>query len=515
MDFSPGAHPNLLSSVDNGIGGRTRMRYSSSVSEMVEDAADGRPWSQTIPFPVPVVTSMEIDDGQRTYRSELAYRDGYYDPEEKEFRGFAEVMKTDLGDETIPDLVTSHLFDTGSSVEALKGKLLARETRNSDDKVFFRERHVWGTKTLAGGGTSGDPRDVTYAFQSAKRLDVHEGGETPISASWDFEYDDFGNPTRVFEHGRLDSGWEDERVTETTYSSSYPDGLDAWILDRVVQRTTVAPDGNRVAAERRYYDGNVALGAIAAGNPTRVERWIDGPRWLDSERKDYDAFGNVTAIYDGEFRRRYEGHFREVHYDTDFTTYPVREVIHTGSAVAPRLEMRATYDNGLGTVTSHTDFNGNLTTYLYDPFARLIGIVKPGDSVDKPTEAYEYVLNFDAGDGSRVNWVETRRREQAGGGTVDSRLFYDGPRPKGHDARGGRDSGKGHRHRCGAIQRAGIAVAPVPALLRDWHSRLQGAGASFRIRGTPVRCAWAPNQDYAAGHVVQHHRIPTVLEARA
>ena len=426
VDFSPGVQPNLLNSIDNGIGGRTRIRYSSSVSEMVGDAAAGRPWSQTIPFPVPVVSGMVVDDGLNSYRTEYAYRDGYYDPAEKEFRGFAEVTQTDRGDETIPDLATSHIFDTGSRVEALKGKLLSRETRGPDDKVFFRERHVWGTKTLAGGSSTRDPRTVTYAFRSAKRLDVHEGGEAPISASWDFEYDDFGNPARVFEHGRLDSGWDDERITETTYTSSYPDGRDAWILDRVVQRTMLDPGGNRIAAERRYYDGSGALGAISSGNPTRVERWVDGSRWLDSERKDHDAYGNVTAIYDGEFRTRTEGHFREVHYDSEFTTYPVREVVHTGSAVVPHLEMRATFDHGFGTVTSHTDFSGNLTTYLYDPFARLLGVVKPGDSVDKPTEAYEYVLNFDTGSGARVNWVETRRREQADGGTVDSRRFHDG-----------------------------------------------------------------------------------------
>ena len=425
VDFSPGAPPNLLNSVDNGIGGRTRMHYSSSVAEMVRDAGAGRPWLQTLPFPVPVVSSMKVDDGLNTYRTEFAYRNGYYDAVEKEFRGFAEVVKTELGDETIPSLTTSYSFDTGRNVEALKGKLLALETHDPDDKLFFRERHDWSTTALA-RGVPGEARGVAWAFRSAKHLDVYEGAQSPTSAHWDYEYDDFGNMTRVFEHGRLDPGWEDERVTETTYTASYPEGLDAWILDRVVERSTLDPDGNRIAAERRYYDGNAALGAVGAGNPTRTERWVEGSRWLDWERKDYDAFGNITVVYDGEYRRRSDGHFREVSYDPEFTTYPVREVVHTGSAAAPRLEMRATYDAGFGKVTSHTDFNGHLTTYAYDTFGRLIATVKPGDSAGEPTEAYGYVLDFDAGGGVRVNWVETRRREQAGGGTVDSRLFYDG-----------------------------------------------------------------------------------------
>ena len=137
VDFSPGVQPNLLSSIDNGIGGRTRIRYSSSVSEMVGDAAVGRPWSQTAPFPVPVVSGIVVDDGLNRYRTEYAYRDGYYDSAEKEFRGFAEVTQTDLGDETIPDLVTAYLFDTGSGVKALKGKAaVSAETRSRRERVL-------------------------------------------------------------------------------------------------------------------------------------------------------------------------------------------------------------------------------------------------------------------------------------------------------------------------------------------------------------------------------------------
>ena len=116
VDFSPGAQPNLLNLVTNGIGGHTQLHYSSSTTEMVRDAEVGRPWSQTMPFPVPVVSRMEVGDGLNTHRTEFAYRDGYYDAEEKEFRGFAGVVKAEIGDETIPDLITSHLFDTGEAV---------------------------------------------------------------------------------------------------------------------------------------------------------------------------------------------------------------------------------------------------------------------------------------------------------------------------------------------------------------------------------------------------------------
>ena len=425
VDFSPGVQPNLLSSIDNGIGGRTRIRYSSSVSEMVGDAAAGRPWSQTIPFPVPVVSGMVVDDGLNSYRTKYAYRDGYYDAAEKEFRGFAEVTQADLGDETIPDLVTSHLFDTGSSVEALKGKLLMLETRDPDGKLFFRERRDWDTRDLA-EGTTGDSRQVAYAFRSVKHLDVYEGNFSPVSVKWDYEYDDFGNVTRTIEHGRLDPGWDDERVTETIYSASYPDGSDAWILDRVVQTSILDTSGNRVAAQRNYYDQNSTLGAISSGNPTLIKRWVAGTQWLEWERKDYDGVGNVTAIYDGEYQEPAAGHYRKIQFDPEFKTYPIREIVYTGNPDVPGLEIRASYDVGFGTISSHTDVNGQLTTYTYDAFGRLTSVVRPGDSIDAPTEAYEYVLGFDTGGGVRLNWVETRRREHANGGSVDSRQFFDG-----------------------------------------------------------------------------------------
>ena len=424
VDFSPNAQPNLLNAVTNGIGGHTRMHYSSSVSEMVRDAQAGRPWSQTIPFPVPVVSMMEVDDGRNTYRTQFTYRDGYYDPEEKEFRGFAEVVRRDIGDETIPDMITTHAFDTGHGIEALKGKLQSLETRDPDGRLFFRERHDWETRTLARGVPS-ETRSVTFPFRSTKHLDVFEGALVPTTAQWDYEYDNFGNVTRVVEHGRPDPGWEDERVTETTYTASHPDGRDAWILDRVAQQSTLDPQGNVTAVQRTYYDGNVSLGEISVGNETRVERWVEGERWIEV-RKDYDKYGNVIAIYDGEYENPSSGHFRQVHYDTEFSTYPVREIVHTGNAEVPQLEMQASYDNRFGRVTSHTDFNGHLTTYAYDTFGRLTAVVRPGDSTDAPTEAFEYKLNVPVGDGVQVNWVDIQRRELPGGSTVDSRQFYDG-----------------------------------------------------------------------------------------
>ncbi|MCH9692101.1 MAG: hypothetical protein K0U59_08595, partial [Gammaproteobacteria bacterium] len=56
---------------------------------------------------------------------------------------------------------------------------------------------------------------------------------------------------------------------------------------------------------------------------------------------------------------------------------------------------------------------------------RLTAIVQPGDSLSAPTLSYDYQLAQPVGDGF-INWVETRQRESAGGGTINSRHYYDG-----------------------------------------------------------------------------------------
>ncbi len=52
-----------------------------------------------------------------------------------------------------------------------------------------------------------------------------------------------------------------------------------------------------------------------------------------------------------------------------YHTFPVLERIYTGKSDVQELNMRATYDYGLGVMTSSTDFNGFVSTYAYDPFA--------------------------------------------------------------------------------------------------------------------------------------------------
>lgn len=89
-DFAGDGKPYLLTAIDNGMGASTRIRYTTSVKQYLADKRAGRPWATRLFFPVHVVDEVEHRDeisGAR-YVTRHKYHDGYYDPQEREFRGF-------------------------------------------------------------------------------------------------------------------------------------------------------------------------------------------------------------------------------------------------------------------------------------------------------------------------------------------------------------------------------------------------------------------------------------------
>jgi hypothetical protein len=111
--LSGGLAPNLLTRIANGIGRVTTIEYAPSTRFALEDEAANRPWPDTLPFPVTVVASIIVSDSLgHEYTTRYRYHDGYYDPFEKQFRGFGEVEQLDVGDASAPTLVSRSHFDT-------------------------------------------------------------------------------------------------------------------------------------------------------------------------------------------------------------------------------------------------------------------------------------------------------------------------------------------------------------------------------------------------------------------
>ena len=144
-----GATPNILTTINNGIGRVTTITYQPSTVFALADAAAGTPWPDLMPMPVSVVSSvMTSDTLGHQYVTQFRYHDGYYDPAEKQFRGFGWAEQIDVGDVSAPTLVTRSYFDTGHQYEVMKGKLLRLMIEQENGKVFSDSTTTWTVRRL-------------------------------------------------------------------------------------------------------------------------------------------------------------------------------------------------------------------------------------------------------------------------------------------------------------------------------------------------------------------------------
>jgi len=301
----------------------------------------------------------------------------------------------------------------------------------------------WAVPKVLHTGIDGRRVVFAHSTNTLKTL-LEEGRGEPETIETATAYDPYGNTTWMANYGVVGTNgnrscFDDERITTNEYAIN----LEQWILRALARQEMQDEHGNVIARTENYYDDETFSGAnfgvITRGNLTLVRNWVNpsnATASINSLRNKYDAYGNITHILDplaqasGGIPDPGGGHYRELIYDPDFHTYPEQEIVHVGAGNDP-LTISAAYDPAFGTVTASTGLNGHTTTYGYDTFGRLIHLIKPGDTLEHPTAEYDYVLAHPYQPTTNnqqltLNWVETRQREQAGGGTIDARAFYDG-----------------------------------------------------------------------------------------
>jgi hypothetical protein len=120
--------PHLLVRTINNLGAETRVEYAPSTKFYLQDKRDGKPWITKLPFPVHVVERVETYDhiSRNRFVTRHTYHHGYFDGEEREFRGFGRVEQRDTeefaaltGDGTLP--VATNV-DTASQVSPVLTK---------------------------------------------------------------------------------------------------------------------------------------------------------------------------------------------------------------------------------------------------------------------------------------------------------------------------------------------------------------------------------------------------------
>ncbi len=423
----------LLNRIDNGMGGVTSITYRTSTAYMIEDKRAGQPWKSPMAAPMPVVAEMSTTDSldalglaASSTRTLYRYRDGYYDGGEREFRGFAQVTITEVGDARHPTQVTEismHVgrnLKTGEDEEILKGRrhrelvrtasgLLVRSSEQRWERRWLCQEDLQGGSrrilpTCAAFPDKGRSKDslVALAVVAATLEGAWEGTTSPRYTYVELAYDAFGNQSRKDAYGEvvfalprqvgepffradMDVAFgNDEALTTTTYINN----PDEWLVGLVQSTELASRTGEVLRAGRTYYDGpdfaGLPLGTALFGKVKRREAWLEeagGGRWISTELVAHDAHGQPVVKLDAL------GNRRELGYDLETGTFPTEERI---PVEAGTLVFELGHDRGLGVVTDAIDFNGHRTRYLYDGLGRLETIIDPLGSEAEPLARFAY-----------------------------------------------------------------------------------------------------------------------------
>ncbi len=97
IDLMGSKKPNLLMSYQNNCGNEVSIEYKSSTHFYLEDKKEDRKWITKLPFPVHCISKTKVEDKIRetVFTSSYRYSHGYFDHQEREFRGFARVEQLD------------------------------------------------------------------------------------------------------------------------------------------------------------------------------------------------------------------------------------------------------------------------------------------------------------------------------------------------------------------------------------------------------------------------------------
>jgi RHS repeat-associated protein len=118
IDLMGGQKPHLLIKTVNNLGAETEVQYAPSTKFYLQDKRAGKPWITKLPFPVHVVERVETHDqisGNR-FVTRYAYHHGFFDGEEREFRGFGMVEQWDT--EEFAALTSTGMLSEATNIDA-------------------------------------------------------------------------------------------------------------------------------------------------------------------------------------------------------------------------------------------------------------------------------------------------------------------------------------------------------------------------------------------------------------
>jgi RHS repeat-associated protein len=272
------------------------------------------------------------------------------------------------------------------------GRPITETIRSTDGTLYQQIRSTWGhTVTFHMENWVGNcPNNLCHLYYRAGEvwLQAQETTQNGRTTQTSYGYDRYGNITRTLESGFV-GVTGDERLTERGYAPNTD--ANTWIVNKPAWESVYdgsAADPAKLMARTRYtYDGASSYTtAPTKGLLTRIEHGND--TLSITQGTGYDAWGNAVVMTDAR------GFTSTASYDGWNHSLPLTTTNALGQATGyAYYGVNASGTDGTGPVgmlKAVRDANGVATRYAYDPFGRLVSIVKPGDTFDLPTTQYLY-----------------------------------------------------------------------------------------------------------------------------
>ncbi len=409
--------PNLLTRVIDNYGVQTDVEYVTAAQLQART-----PWARTPPFAMAMVAGQTTTDPltELTETTHFDYRDGYYDPEEKQFRGFSVVERVVDGDAHHDGLRRVERYELGADDPYRAGLLLGTESyAEGDDAPLQTEETEYADCELA--GVAGLERPVRHLCRTAQTITLLEGADADehavVRTTW--QYDAWGNATLTSELGVTEIGAGcgacdpelvgrpcggdcagDELFIEREYVA--PNAAGPWIVGLVSrERKRATANGAQHTETQTYYDGEaftgLPLGEATLGLPTRIVERVDADRHEPALRGRYDADGNLVVELSPIAPGPVPGYRMYTDFDpTGLDVVGRRFEVVDGDGFYT-LQRTFEWDPTIGRMSASSDWfvagvgaEPGWARYGYDALGRITATSLPGDRMETATTQFEY-----------------------------------------------------------------------------------------------------------------------------
>ncbi|OGZ93112.1 MAG: hypothetical protein A2549_00380 [Candidatus Staskawiczbacteria bacterium RIFOXYD2_FULL_37_10] len=354
-----GHSANLVEKITLPEGGNFSFDYKASTSYTDQS---GNLLNPNLPITYNTLKSVTSNDGFGNQAvTTYEYADGSYfynNVYDRRFAGYGKITVQDpVGNKTI---IYNHLGnglqagETGSDPAdgSLIGKAYKTQRYDASGNLFSEAYTDWVSYDL------GNNRDFTY---KAKEVSNESGKQSAVEYIYNTTTGNLTNQTNYGKvlalAGNFTDIEADKRAANYTYTAAGP------ILPSTLE--ILNHTGNKVSQQKFYYD-NQPLGAAVKGNQTKIEFWLSGGAYINSQ-KTYTNNGLVKTETDPM------GNVTEYFYDA-YDMYP--------EVVTNPLSQSAyyVYDYGIGKPKQITDANGNIFKNYFDGLGRILRAEQPDET---------------------------------------------------------------------------------------------------------------------------------------